>query len=108
MVHKEKLIQIFFQQRRGPELGGSKLAISRQMSVCQPVFLTEFYVGRSTNPTATEKKTCAIFYIFIGDKTVRINVNPMRLVQRRYSTECTRGIGFASVLTVSSPINTKV
>ena len=42
--------------------------------------------------------------VFIGDKTVIINVNPMRLVQRRYSIECTRNIGFSSVVTVSSPI----
>ena len=56
---------------------------------------------------ATEKKTCAIFYIFIGNQTVIINANPMRLVQQRYSIECTRGIGFASVVTILMPMRIK-
>ena len=47
------------------------------------------------------------FCVFIGDKRVTTNENPMPPVQRRYSIECTRGIGFPSVVTVSSPIKTQ-
>ena len=48
--------------RRGPILGGSKSAVSRQMSVSRAFFFDRFHVGCGRNPTATEKKTCAIFY----------------------------------------------
>ena len=45
--------------------------------------------------------------VFIGDKTVTTDGNPMPPVQCQYSIECTRGIGFPSVVTVSSPIKTQ-
>ena len=46
-----------FSWRRGPVLDGSKSRVLWQMSICQPFFLTKFYVGCSRNPMATEKKT---------------------------------------------------
>ena len=45
--------------------------------------------------------------VFIGDQMVTIDANPMPPVQRRYSIECTRGIGFASIVTVLLPIKTQ-
>ena len=62
-------------------------------------FFHEFLVGCSTNCTATEKKTCVIFF-FIGDKTVTIDAHPMQAVQQQYSIECTRRIGSALIVTV--------
>ena len=46
--------------------------------------------------------------VFKGDKTVTIDANPMHLVQWQYSIECTRGIGFASIVTIFASIKTKV
>ena len=66
-------------------------------------FFHEFLVGCSTNCTATEKKTCVIFF-FIGDKTVTIDAHPMQAVQQQYSIECTRSIGYASIVTVFLPL----
>ena len=46
-------------------------------------------------------------FFFIGDKTVINNANPMSLVHSILYCHCTRCIGFASIVTVLSPMKTK-
>ena len=48
--------------QRSPVLGGSKLLILGQMSVCELVFFTKFLVGCSTNRMQRTKNMCVIFF----------------------------------------------
>ena len=87
--------------RRGPVLGGPACdkcrACVRSSTLCMTIEKFSLFNGQNFDRSL----------VFIGDKTVTINANPMPLVQSHYSIECTRHIGCASIVTVLSPIKTK-
>ena len=96
-----------FQLWRVPVLGGPKIVEKGQLVYQSSGFLLEFSRRFQYIFYVLTVEKHVQFCVFVGDERVTTDENPLPPVQRRYSIECTRGIGFSSVVTVSSPIKTQ-